>query len=71
MNPKVDLTATNWANVKTGYIPSPKKKATCWSLYSRFGDCLVYRQKYSAIAAKLKAIPKANAIGLKKIKHYD
>lgn len=71
MNPKIDLTATNYGHLKTGYISQPKKKATCWSLYSRFGDCLVNRKDYSAIAAKIKAIGKQNAKGLKKIPHYD
>lgn len=71
MNPQIDLTATGYGNLKTGYIPQPKKKATCWSLYSRFGNCLVNRQPYSAIAAKIKQIGKANAIGLKKVPHYD
>jgi len=71
MNPQIDLTATGYGNIKTGYIPQKKPKATCWSLYSRFGDCLVYRKPYNAIAAKLKAIGKANAKTLKKVPHYD
>lgn len=71
MNPKIDFNATSYANLKTGYIPQPKKKATCWSLYSRFGDCLVYRKPYNVIAAKLRAIGKVNAKTLKKVPHYD
>jgi hypothetical protein len=71
MNPKIDFNSTNYVNLKTGYIPQPKRKATCWSLFSQFGDCIVERKPYSAIAAKIRAIGKVNAKTLKKIAHYD
>jgi hypothetical protein len=73
MNPKVDLNATNWHNVKTGYIPKPKEKKkqpASWSLYSKTGQPIVVNTTIAICKARIKAIGKPNNVGLKPIPNY-
>lgn len=70
MNPKIDLKKTNWLNVKTGYIPQPKRKPVSWSLYSKSGQPIAINTTYAICAAKIKAIGKPNNLGLKPTPNY-
>lgn len=70
MNPKVDLKATNYSNVKTGYIPQPKRKPVSWSLYSKTGQPIALNTTIAICKAKIREIGKPNNIGLKPIANY-
>lgn len=73
MNPKVDLTATNWANVKSGYIPQPKQKRkepVSWSLYSATGQPIALNTTIGVCKAKIKQIGYPNNKGLKPVPNY-
>lgn len=70
MNPKIDLTATNYSHLKTGYIPKPKLKAKSYSVYSNFGDPICVNETYKNCMGAIKKIGYPNNKGLKPVPNY-